>query len=65
MIFQASYEEVKKLCDQYGESVVDNSMLKTAENAKAVMDSKRLSISVVGQQNCGKSTIINAMIGDE
>ena len=56
---------MKKLCDQYGESVIDNSMLKTAENAKAVMDSKRLSISVVGQQNCGKSTIINAMIGDE
>lgn len=56
---------MKELREQHGESVVDESMLKTAENAKAVMDSKRLSISVVGQQNSGKSTVINAIIGDE
>ena len=62
---QLAYEHLKKLCDEYGESVVPPSMWKTAESTKQVMESKCICISVLGQHNSGKSTIINALLGDE
>lgn len=40
-------------------------MLKSAEDAKCLLELKCISISVLGLHNSGKSTITNALLGDE
>ena len=34
------------------------------EEAKRVLDQRDICISVFGQHNCGKSTFLNALIGE-
>ena len=61
------YEQFKQLRTDYGGSIVPSSMWEnlTLVNAELLQERKEISISVFGQHNCGKSTFIDALIGDK
>ena len=61
---QKSYEFLQKLRSKYKEEIVSSSVWMSIEETKRVLDQKDICISVFGQHNCGKSTFLNALIGD-
>lgn len=62
---QESYKCLNILRTRCGDSVIPFSLWKHIEDAKKMIDNKCTCISVLGQHNCGKSTFINALLGDE
>ena len=65
IILQSAYEYLKQLYNDYGLKIVKESTWKSAKDAKHLMESRRISISVLGLHNSGKSTVTNALLGDE
>ena len=64
-VLQEVFDVLKTLHEKYGDRIVSNDMRKTQECTRDIMASKRMCISVLGQHNSGKSTFINALLGDE
>ena len=58
-------EILESLRSKYGECVVTGSMWQFVEQTMDVLKEKDICISVFGQHNCGKSTFLNALIGEE
>ena len=58
-------EILESLRSKYGECVVTESMWQFVEQTMDVLKEKDICISVFGQHNCGKSTFLNALIGEE
>ena len=58
--------EFENLHKVHGELIISTKLWKDVKQIKAnlVQERKDISIGVFGQHNCGKSTLINAMIGD-
>ena len=61
---QGIYEYLKSVRTSY-ESIIPPKLWKDIEDTKEIVDNKCICISVLGQHNCGKSTFINALLGDE
>ena len=55
---------MRQLRIKYGELLIPNKLWEEVEHTKITLDQKDVNISVLGQHNCGKSTFINALIGD-
>ena len=64
-LLQEVYQWLKTLRARLGESIISPTVWKTIEDTKHIIDNKCIYISVLGQHNCGKSTFINALLGDE
>ena len=62
---KALYRELKYLHRHYGELIIPTSLWEDVKQIKAklVQTRKHISISVLGQHNCGKSTFINVLMG--
>lgn len=45
--------------------IVPGEMWRSMEETMRTVDQKDICISVFGQHNCGKSTFLNALIGEE
>lgn len=43
----------------------DEKMLKSMREMEKMVDQKEIFISMFGQHNCGKSTLTNALLGEE
>ena len=56
---------MQSLRSKYGECVVPESQWQIIEQTMSVLREKDICISVFGQHNCGKSTFLNALIGEE
>ena len=54
-----------KLRTKHGEDVVPNDVKKALMKTNEVVEQKDICISVFGSHNCGKSTLLNAFIGEE
>ena len=55
---------MQKLQRSHGD-IVSVAMWRSVEQTMHVVDQKDICISVFGQHNCGKSTFLNALIGEE
>ena len=64
-ITQATSELLTDLSSKYGKYLVCEQVLKDVLKADEMLEMKEICISVFGQHNCGKSTLINAFIGEE
>lgn len=62
---QIVYDTLKQLHLTYGEHIVPTYLWKHVQETKKVLTRQDISISVVGEINRGKSTIVNALIGEE
>ena len=65
ILIQRSYKVLQKLHSKYKEEIVSSATWSSIEETKQVLDQKDICISVFGHHNCGKSTFLNALIGDE
>lgn len=45
--------------------LLDESLIKAMKEVKRIMNEKEIFISIFGLHNCGKSTLINALLGEE
>jgi ribosome biogenesis GTPase A len=45
--------------------LLDKSLIKAMKEIEQIMNDKEIFISVFGLHNCGKSTLINALLGEE
>lgn len=50
---------------QHGEGIISGEVLEDLKKIKQILVQKDISISVFGRHNCGKSTFLNALLGDE
>ena len=50
---------------QFGEEIVPKDTAQDLKKIKEILKQKDICISVFGKQNCGKSTLLNALLGDE
>lgn len=48
----------------YGEFIIPNKLWEEVDHTRMILDQKEVNISVFGEHNCGKSTFINALIGN-
>ena len=64
-LIQRATKLLTKLHTKYGELVVPNEVIRALTNTNEVLEQKDICISVFGQHNCGKSTLLNALIGEE
>ena len=62
---QKIHKVLTKLHNKYGGKVVSKELLQRLDRTSDMLDQKEICISVFGQHNCGKSTLLNALIGDE
>ena len=53
-----------KLHSKHGEKVFPNKDLQAMMKTNEVLEWKEICISVFGVHNCGKSTLLNALIGE-
>ena len=58
-------EKIMQLESKYGEVLVPGDLLRDLRQTKLSMDEKTIMVNVFGQQNCGKSTFLNALLGNE
>ena len=63
-LLQECFKFLQKLHSKYNEEIVSISIWKSIQETKQVLDQKDIYISVFGQHNCGKSTFLNAIIGE-
>ena len=56
---------LNKLRKEHGEGVVPNQVMKAMTKTNESLEQKDICISVFGSHNCGKSTLLNALIGEE
>lgn len=64
-IVQTVYDTLEQLHRKYGEHIVPTSLWEDVQRTKKMIMGKDISISVLGKQNSGKSTFLNALIGEE
>lgn len=64
-ILQIVYDFLKSLRSTYREHIVPTRLWENVQETKKVLTRQDISISVLGQQNRGKSTFVNALIGEE
>ena len=50
---------------QHGGRIISGEVLEDLKKIKQILVQKDISISVFGRHNCGKSTFLNALLGDE
>ena len=50
---------------QHGEGIISKEIVEDLKKIKQILVQKDISISVFGKHNCGKSTLLNALLGDE
>ena len=62
---QKASKKLTKLHSKHGETVFPDKALQALIRTNEVLDLKDICISVFGQHNCGKSTLLNALIGEE
>ena len=62
---QRATKLLTKLHSKHGEHVVPNKVTKALTKTNEIFEQKDICISVFGQHNCGKSTLLNAFIGEE
>ena len=62
--WQKLYKILTKLHDKYGETVVSRKLMDAIDDAYQMVGRKEICISVFGQHNCGKSTLLNSLLGD-
>ena len=48
-----------------GGTIMPESLWQVVQQTNQVLEKKDICISVFGQHNCGKSTFLNALIGEE
>lgn len=53
------------LQEQFGEEIVPKDVAQDLNKIKQILKQKDICISVFGKHNCGKSTFLNALLGDE
>ena len=57
-------EKIVQLESKYGEVLVPVELLRDLQQTELSMDEKEIMVNVFGEQNCGKSTFLNALLGD-
>ena len=62
---QVIYDMVKQIRREHGVYVLSERLWKTVTQTKCILEEQEICISVLGLHNCGKSTFLNALIGDE
>ena len=67
-IHQVIYDLLNKLhSSKYNEdgTIMPESLWQIVQQTKHMLEEKDICISIFGQHNCGKSTFLNALIGEE
>ena len=59
------HSALNNLQERFGEEIVPNGTAQDLKKIKQILEQKDISISVFGKHNCGKSTLLNALLGDE
>ena len=62
---QKVHSALKDLQEQFGEEIVPSRIAQDLKKIKQILEQKDISISVFGKHNCGKSTLLNVLLGDE
>lgn len=56
---------VKQIRSEHGDSIVSAVLWENVMQTNHILEEQEICISVLGMHNCGKSTFLNAIIGDE
>lgn len=63
--FQAALNKLHSLHKEYGKEVISEKCLQDMKETQELCDEREICISVFGKHNCGKSSLLNALLGDE
>ena len=55
---------LQKLHEEFDNTLLSDGMLKILHTTSQLLNEKSVSIGVFGEVNCGKSTLLNAFLGD-
>ena len=64
-LFQRAAKLLMKLHTKHGQHVIPKDVITDLTKTNENLEQKDICISVFGQHNCGKSTLLNALIGEE